>query len=46
MLLHSLSNGSIEKTGVFNTFFVGKLCVRYLTGLDVDINQIWFLLIF
>lgn len=41
-----LSNDRIEKSGIFNSFYVANLRDKYLEGADVNVNQIWFLLMF
>lgn len=45
-ILFYLSNDRIEKSGIFNTFYVANLRDKYLSGADVNVNQIWFLLMF
>lgn len=45
-LLHYLDEARIEKAGVFNSKKVVRLRDRYLSGYDVNVNQLWYLLIF
>jgi asparagine synthase (glutamine-hydrolysing) len=45
-LMNYLSKERLDDAGIFNTFEVIRLRDRYLAGLDVNINQIWFLLMF
>ncbi|WP_119564789.1 asparagine synthase (glutamine-hydrolyzing) [Vibrio cholerae] len=45
-VLFYLSNDRIEKAGIFNTFYVATLRDKYLAGADINVNQIWFLLMF
>ncbi|HGS4462847.1 TPA: asparagine synthase (glutamine-hydrolyzing) [Vibrio metschnikovii] len=45
-VLFYLSNDRIENSGIFNTFYVANLRDKYLAGADVNVNQIWFLLMF
>ncbi|HCF7794503.1 TPA: asparagine synthetase B, partial [Vibrio cholerae] len=45
-VLFYLSNERIENSGIFNTFYVANLRDKYLAGADINVNQIWFLLMF
>lgn len=45
-ILFYLSNDRIERAGIFNRFYVANLRDKYLADDDVNINQIWFLLMF
>ena len=45
-LMTYLSEERLKHGGIFNVQQVLKLRDRYLAGLDVNINQIWFLLMF
>lgn len=45
-LVTYLSKDRLEKSGIFNASKVIELRDRYLSGADVNINQIWFLLMF
>lgn len=45
-ILFYLSNDRIDRAGIFNRFYVANLRDKYLAGDDVNINQIWFLLMF
>lgn len=45
-ILFYLSNDRIEKSGIFNTFYIANLRDKYLSGADVNVNQIWFILMF
>jgi asparagine synthase (glutamine-hydrolysing) len=45
-LMLYLSENRLRQGGIFNVQEVIKLRDRYLSGKDVNINQIWFLLMF
>ena len=45
-LMTYLNEDRLKQGGIFNVQQVIKLRNRYLAGLDVNINQIWFLLMF
>lgn len=45
-LMEYLSEERLKQGGIFNVQAVTNLRDRYLAGLDVNINQIWFLLMF
>ncbi len=45
-LMTYLSEERLKKGGIFNVQAVISLRDRYLAGLDVNINQIWYLLMF
>lgn len=45
-LMFYLSEERITMGGIFNANYVINLRDRYLAGLDININQIWFLLMF
>lgn len=45
-ITYYLNETRIAESGIFSVIYVANLRNRYLAGLDVNINQIWFLLMF
>ncbi|MEZ9566559.1 asparagine synthase (glutamine-hydrolyzing) [Vibrio artabrorum] len=45
-IMYYLDEQRLKESGVFNVSFVINLRDRYLSGADININQIWYLLMF
>ena len=45
-ITYYLNDSRISDGGIFSVLYIANLRDRYLAGLDVNINQIWFLLMF
>ncbi|HHR6146877.1 TPA: asparagine synthase (glutamine-hydrolyzing) [Providencia alcalifaciens] len=45
-ITYYLNDSRIANGGIFSVLYIANLRDRYLAGLDVNINQIWFLLMF